>query len=80
MNNPLIEEVRAARAARAESLDYDPHKIAEWARNAHAERQEMLKSKISNKASHATADPPRVGRGEEITHISQESTSAAGQR
>lgn len=46
MNNPLIEEVRAARAARAESLDYDPHKIAEWARTAHAERQKMLESKI----------------------------------
>lgn len=53
MNNPLIEEVRAARAARAESLDYDPHKIAEWARNAHAERQELLKSKIPNKPEQA---------------------------
>ena len=50
MNNPLIEEVRAARAARAASLDYDPHKIAEWARNAHAERQKMMKSKNPNKA------------------------------
>lgn len=54
MNNPLIEEVRAARAARAESLDYDPHKIADWARNAHAERQKMLKSKIPNKPDQAT--------------------------
>ena len=50
MINPLIEEVRAARAARAESLDYDPHKIAEWARTAHAERQKMLESKIPSKA------------------------------
>ena len=54
MNNPLIEEVRAARAARAESLDYDPHKIAEWARAAHAERQKMLKSKTPPKARMAT--------------------------
>ena len=51
MNNPLIEEVRAARAARAESLDYDPHKIAEWARNAHAERQKLLKSKKPDQAT-----------------------------
>ncbi len=58
MNNPLIEEVRAARAARAKSLDYDPHKIAEWARNAHAERQKMLESKISNKARMATVRKP----------------------
>jgi hypothetical protein len=55
MNNPLIEEVRAARAARAESLDYDPHKIAEWARTAHAERQKMLESKIPDKARMAAA-------------------------
>lgn len=58
MNNPLIEDVRAARAARAESLDYDPHKIAEWARTAHAERQKMLESKIPNKARMATARKP----------------------
>jgi len=58
MNNPLIEEVRAARAARAESLDYDPHKIAEWARNAHAERQELLKSKIPNKSEQAIPRKP----------------------
>ena len=64
MNNPLIEEVRAARAARAESLDYDPHKIAEWARTAHAERQKMLESKIPNKARMATARKPsdQVGK------------------
>jgi hypothetical protein len=58
MNNPLIEEVRAARAARAEALDYDPHKIAEWARNAHAERQEMLKSTIPNKSEQMTPGKP----------------------
>ena len=51
MNNPLIEEVRAARAARAESLDYDPHKIAKWARNEHAERQKLLKSKKRDQAT-----------------------------
>ncbi len=56
MNNPLIEEVRAARAARAEALDFDPHKIAEWARNAHAERQKILESKNPNKTSHLTGD------------------------
>jgi len=58
MNNPLIEEVRAARAARAESLDYDPHKIAEWARNAHAERQVLLKSKIPNESEQAIPRKP----------------------
>lgn len=50
MNNPLIEEVRSARAARAESLDYDPRKIAEWARAAHAERQKKLESKMPTSA------------------------------
>lgn len=50
MNNPLIEEVRAARAARAKSLDYDPRKIAEWARAAHSERQKMLEKKVPDKA------------------------------
>jgi len=58
MNNPLIEEVRAARAARAESLDYDPHKIAEWARTAHAERQKILASMIPNNARMTTAREP----------------------
>jgi hypothetical protein len=58
MNNPLIEEVRAARAARAEALDYDPHKIAEWARHAHAERQELLKSKMPNRSEQATPRTP----------------------
>jgi hypothetical protein len=58
MNNPLIEEIRSARAARAESLDYDPRKIAEWARAAHAQRQKMLKSKIPNKTRIATAGKP----------------------
>ena len=49
MNNPLIDEVRAARAARAEALDHDPHKIAEWARAAHAERQRILESRNPKK-------------------------------
>jgi hypothetical protein len=67
MNNPLIEEVRAARAARAKSLDYDPHKIAEWARNAHAERQKMLESEIPNKELRmATARKPSEGIGQHV--------------
>jgi hypothetical protein len=65
MNNSLIEEVRAARASRAESLDYDPHKIAEWARNAHAERQEMLKLKNPNKAEQATPRKP----SDQVVHL-----------
>jgi hypothetical protein len=66
MNNPLIEEVRAARAARAESLDYDPHKIAEWARTAHAERQKMLESKIPDKARMAEERKPSDQVGQQV--------------
>jgi hypothetical protein len=65
MTNPLIEEVRAARAARAESLDYDPHKIAEWARAAHAERQKMLESKVPDKARAVAAGKPSGKAGQE---------------
>ncbi len=55
MNNPLIEEVRVARAARAAALDYDPRKIAEWARSAHAEGQRHLESIEPDKVQMATA-------------------------
>lgn len=69
MNNPLIEEVRAARAARAEALDYDPHKIAAWARNAHAERQRMLQSKIPSKKV------PMAVEGKQSAQIEQQTAT-----
>ena len=40
MTNPLIEEVRAARASLAAEHGYDIHRITEWAR----QRTEALKA------------------------------------
>lgn len=39
MTNPIIEEVREARAALAAEHGYDRQGIYEWARKAHAARQ-----------------------------------------
>jgi len=50
MNNSIIDEVRAARAALAEEHGYDRKKILEWARREQAE----LKSRIPNKSEQAT--------------------------
>jgi len=50
MNNSIIDEVRAARAALAEEHGYDRKKILEWARREQAE----LKSRLPNKSEQAT--------------------------
>ena len=39
MTNPIIAEVREARAALAAEHGYDRQRIYEWARKAHAARQ-----------------------------------------
>ncbi len=54
MNNSIIDEVRAARAALAEEHGYDRAKILEWARR----EQAALKSKIPNKTDEATPRSP----------------------
>jgi len=54
MNNSIIDEVRAARAALAEEHGYDRKKILEWARREQAE----LKSRIPNKSEQATPRKP----------------------
>ena len=60
MNNSIIDEVRAARAALAEEHGYDRAKILEWARR----EQAALKSKIPNQAEQPTPREPsdQVGR------------------
>jgi len=62
MNNPLIDEVRAARAARAESLDYEPHKNAVWARAAHADRQIILESKHPEREATGSKHFDKIGQ------------------
>ena len=54
MNNSIIDEVRAARAALAEEHGYDRKKILEWARREQAE----LKSRIPNKSEQARPGKP----------------------
>ncbi len=54
MNNPIIDEVRAARAALAKEHGYDRAKILEWARLKQAE----LESNATTKERIATARKP----------------------
>jgi hypothetical protein len=56
MNNSIIDEVRAARAALAEEHGYDRKKILEWARKKQAE----LKSEGRGKAP--VAEKKRPGK------------------
>jgi hypothetical protein len=59
MTNPIIEEVRAARASIAAEHGYDRTKILAWARA----EQAALKMKNPNKTVVATADKvPRLLR------------------
>ncbi len=56
MTNPIIEEVRAARASIAAEHGYDRAKILAWARA----EQAAHKLKNPTKASIPTPDSPRV--------------------
>ena len=60
MKNPIIDEVREARAALAAEHDYDRHQILEWAKKEHAARQKHPKQRSPNQSMKTTADPPRV--------------------
>jgi hypothetical protein len=53
MNNPIIEEVRKARAALAAELDHDRQKVFEWAKAEYAARNPAAKptSKPRRKAT-----------------------------
>jgi hypothetical protein len=56
MNNPIIDEVRAARAAIAAEHGYDREKILAWARA----EQAAIKKINPDKTSLPTSDPPTV--------------------
>ncbi len=56
MNNPIIDEVRAARASIAAEHGYDHGKILAWARA----EQAAIKNINPNKASLLTPDPPFI--------------------
>ncbi len=55
MTNPIIDEVREARAALAAEHGYDRQRIYEWARKAHAARQKALRSSSPSKTLETTA-------------------------
>jgi hypothetical protein len=56
MTNPIIEEVRAARAALAAEYGYDIGRIIEWARAATAARKAALNKPKTKKSSGSLAD------------------------
>jgi len=56
MNNPIIEEVREARAALAAEHGYDLQRIHEWAKAAQ-EVREKARQKIAPKRSAARTLP-----------------------
>ena len=51
MNNPIIDEIREARAALAAEHEYDLVRINEWARQQTLDRQIQNKSGENNKRS-----------------------------
>jgi len=56
MNNPIIDEVRAARASIAAEHGYDRERILAWART----EQAAINNMNPNKASLPTPDPPFI--------------------
>ena len=76
MNNPIIDEVRAARAALAEEHGYDREKILKWARR----KQAALESQGLSMAPHSGDDSPRLNEADGSPEMSQSSTSGNGQR
>ncbi|MBC7979682.1 MAG: hypothetical protein H7Y36_03865 [Armatimonadetes bacterium] len=75
MTNPIIEEVRAARASIAADLGYDRTKILAWARA----EQAALKMKNPNKTSIPTPDPPQVQSAIFVQPSTEKPTRAVGQ-
>jgi hypothetical protein len=63
MKNPIIDEVRANRAALAAEHGYDREKILAWARA----EQAAIKNKGTSKSSPATASVPAKSRGRKLT-------------
>jgi hypothetical protein len=59
MNNPIIDEIREARAALAAEHGYDLARINDWARQQTLARQ-LQNRRRENKASLLTPDPPPV--------------------
>jgi hypothetical protein len=64
MNNPIIEEVRAARAALAKEHGYDLHRIHEWARAAHEERARMQRHERAQRDDAGSLG--KEGKAEEV--------------
>lgn len=62
MKNPIIDEVRAARAAIAAEHGYDREKILAWARS----EQAAIKNRTTNKPSLLTAPIPTKNRGRKL--------------
>lgn len=54
MTNELLEEVREARAALAAEHGYDHQRIYEWAKAAHAARQQALRHEAPHSADEVT--------------------------
>lgn len=63
MNNPIIEEIRRARAALAEEHGYDLKRINEWARKQTEARKEQAKTKAGS-AKQAACAPPEADLAE----------------
>jgi hypothetical protein len=62
MKNPIIDEVRAARAAIAAEHEYDREKILAWARS----EQAAIKNKTTSKPSLLTTPIPTKNRGRKL--------------
>jgi hypothetical protein len=75
MNNPIIDEVRAARASIAAAHGYDREKILAWARA----EQAAIKNMNSNKASLLKPDPPPVPAAMTATTSTRSRSRAVGQ-
>jgi hypothetical protein len=54
MNNPIIEEVREARAALAAEHGYDLQRIHEWAKTAHEARERARRKIVPGKSASGT--------------------------
>lgn len=57
MNNPIIEEIRQARAALAEEHGYDLKRINEWAREQTVARQRSQNQSKAKRVQPTPANP-----------------------
>ncbi len=61
MNNPIIEEIREARAALAAEHDYDFDKLNEWARKATEQRRlQQLQKAAAQMPAVETIPAPQI--------------------